>query len=152
MNSNRTALVIALLTAVTFNFGNSAFAQSTEQNDDNQTKEKQTATRIVKIIAPSISCFGRFEDGLKQRIRDKNDWVHSVRIKNLYKKILLPRPEFDFGYDVEIEFRIDKKRSVRDLAKAMIDQGFSGDSVLTEGHKMSDYKNVQLKALIKNAK
>lgn len=158
MNTNRTALVIVFLTALTatFTFEKSAYAQSTEQKDANQKDEKQTvekqkSTRIVKIIAPSISCFGRFEDGLKQRIRDKNDWVHSVKVKNLYKRILEPRPEFDFGHDVEIEFRIDKNRSVRELAEAMIKQGFSGNSVLTEGHKMSDYKNIQIKKLIKNA-
>ncbi len=146
MRLNRIGLLIYVFCVMmtSIGWGRALVSQSLEQAGI----ADEPTTRTVKVIAPSIACFSRFEDGLKSRIRDRIDWVHSVKIKALHKKIVMPRPEFDFGDDVEIEFEIDKDRPVSELAKAMIKQGFSGDSVLTSGHKMSDFKNVPLKKLI----
>ena len=117
-----------------------------------QDDEPKSKTRTIKIIAPSITCFTRFDEGLKKRIRDPHTWVHSLKLNPLHKKVVLPRPEFDFGNDVEIEFQIDEKKPVMELAKIMISNGFSPKSILTSGHKMKDYKNVPLEKLVQPTK
>lgn len=123
-----------------------------EFREAQQDKEANVKFRKVEVIAPSITCHGRFQDSLKSKIRDQHDWIRSVQVNNLGKRVLKSRPKFDFGFDSVIVFEIRSEREVRELAKILHRSGLYADTELwhiKSGHKMKDFRNIPFTELIK---
>lgn len=124
------------------------YAQDTNQ----ASGKRQQETRTVVVVAPSITCFSRFKESLEVNIGGRNDWIQSVKVTPLNKRVILARPKFDFGNDVSIEFQIDKKKEARELARIIVDSRYYSEAnlwVLESGHKMKDARSISFGKLLK---
>lgn len=124
-----------------------AFAAGSPQNSAPKRQPAQDprpmrpATRTVILETPGVTCTGRFQDSLRQKIAARHDWMHSVALKRLASVDPFhdgrepPRssdPALAIGHTLWVFFEVDAEVSDEQVVKTVAGSGY----YVTKGWKL----------------
>lgn len=129
-------ILLFLFFSLSFFIAATTYAQTIPDAKVLEAGESVDHARVV-IMVPNVTCYGRFQDSLKEHLQDKHDWIHAVKVSNtgrvrnpgighgsatgLVSANSLGELAFDIGTIAELTFTIDSTRSTRDLLQAIKD-------------------------------
>lgn len=104
-----------------------------------QTAADNKERKLLILVAPGVTCHGRFQDSLREHFVKKYDWVHGVTIatewqgsrENLARLIQWQPPKeipsslesFPLGLPTMVTFSIDAERDEKELMRLIDKSG-----------------------------
>lgn len=75
-------------------------------------------TQEIKLRVPNVSCYGRFQDSLREHIGRKHDWIYSVTLADT-GEVRKGSSSLIIGTVAELTFVTDKEKRPQDLLAAL---------------------------------